>query len=341
MKDEIIFKILKNLKTNPIEFHEENYNRETLGYLRKIIKAADKLYGSKDSDYLRNKYAWYLEEYFYSNAERDELKNIDYLRKVVFGFFYKANPEDINAVFSNTTKFIKSSFEQIDDYNESEIKNIESMEILLRDNGLSTFSIILMYALVDLKDVGTLGGLLGTNAYMATQLKSKDLNKFNLEKTVKRFNELVSSVKMDDEPFTTALYGKRLADFCTGEMVFKSVYDKQNDDRRIIKGKITTEELEENAKQYIMRHSDTIAQPVNEAIDDIERLKASTKQEEDYSLYESLTALTATALDKISGENKITVENYLLKSLATSKKILEPKSRKSEFIAKVKKLYKK
>ena len=214
------------------------------------------------------------------------------------------------------------------------------METLLRDNGVATFSTILMYALADVKKIGILGGLLGINAYMVTQLKSKDSNKFNLEKTVKRFNELVSSLKMEDEPFTTALYGKRLADFCTGEMVFKTVYDKENDDRRIIKGKITTEELEEKAKQYIMRYR-AIAQPINEVIDDIEILKASPKKEEDYSLYESVTALTATALDKISGENKITVENYLLKSLATSKKILEPKSRKSEFIAKVKKLYKK
>lgn len=313
MKDETIFKILKNLKTKPLEFNEDNYNKETLGYLKKIIKSSDKLYGSKDSDYLK---------------------------KVVFGFFYKANPEDINTVFNNATKFIKDSFNQIDEYKETEGGNIESMETLLRDNGVATFSTILMYALADVKEVGILGGLLGINAYMVTQLKSKDSNKFNLEKTIKRFNELVSSVKMEDEPFTTALYGKRLADFCTGEMVFKTIYDKESDDRRIIKEKITTEELEENAKQYIMRYS-SVAQPINEVIDDIEILKASPKKEEDYSLYESVTALTATALDKISGENKITVENYLLKSLATSKKILEPKSRNSEFIAKVKKLYKK
>ena len=330
MKDETIFKILKNLKTRPLEFNEDNYNKETLGYLKKIIKSSDKLYGSKDSDYLRNKYAWYLEEYFYSNAEKDELKNINYLKKVVFGFFYKANPEDINTVFNNATKFIKDSLNQIDEYKETEGGNIESMETLLRDNGVATFSTILMYALADVKEVGILVGLLGIN----------DSNKFNLEKTVKRFNELVSSLKMEDEPFTTALYGKRLADFCTGEMVFKTIYDKETDDRRIIKGKITTEELEENAKQYIMRYR-SVAQPINEVIDDIEILKASPKKEEDYSLYESVTALTATALDKISGENKITVENYLLKSLATSKKILEPKSRNSEFIAKVKKLYKK
>ena len=281
-----------------------------------------------------------MEEYFYSNAEKDELKDINYLKKVVFGFFYKANPEDINTVFNNATKFIKDSFNQIDEYKETEGGNIEPMETLLRDNGVATFSTILMYALADIKEVGILGGLLGINAYMVTQLKSKDSNKFNLEKTIKRFNELVSSVKMEDEPFTTAFYGKRLADFCTGEMVFKTIYDKETDDRRIIKGKITTEELEENAKQYIMRYS-SVAQPINEVIDDIEILKASPKKEEDYSLYESVTALTATALDKISGENKITVENYLLKSLATSKKILEPKSRKNEFIAKVKKLYKK
>ncbi|MBD9098575.1 hypothetical protein EGP98_03095 [bacterium] len=340
MKDEKIFKVLKKLKTNPLEFDEDNYDKETLGYLKKIIRSSDKLYGSKDSDYLRNKYAWYLEEYFYSNAEKDELKNINYLKKVAFGFFYQANPEDINTVFNNATKFIKDFFNQIDEYKETEGGNIESMETLLRDNGVATFSTILMYALADVKKIGILGGLLGINAYMVTQLKSKDSNKFNLEKTVKRFNELVSSLKMEDEPFTTALYGKRLADFCTGEMVFKTVYDNENDDRRIIKGKITTEELEEKAKQYIMRYR-AIAQPINEVIDDIEILKASPKKEEDYSLYESVTALTATALDKISGENKITVENYLLKSLATSKKILEPKSRKSEFIAKVKKLYKK
>lgn len=340
MKDEKIFRVLKKLKTNPLEFDEDNYDKETLGYLKKIIRSSDKLYGSKDSDYLRNKYAWYLEEYFYSNAEKDELKNINYLKKVAFGFFYKANPEDINTVFNNATKFIKDFFNQIDEYKETEGGNIESMETLLRDNGVATFSTILMYALADVKKIGILGGLLGINAYMVTQLKSKDSNKFNLEKTVKRFDELVSSVKMEDESFTTALYVKSLADFCTGEMVFKTIYDKETDDRRIIKGKITTEELEEKAKQYIMRYR-AIAQPINEVIDDIEILKASPKKEEDYSLYESVTALTATALDKISGENKITVENYLLKSLATSKKILEPKSRNSEFIAKVKKLYKK
>ena len=33
MKDETIFKILKNLKTRPLEFNEDNYNKETLGYL--------------------------------------------------------------------------------------------------------------------------------------------------------------------------------------------------------------------------------------------------------------------------------------------------------------------
>ena len=190
MKDETIFKILKNLKTNPLEFNEDNYNKETLGYLKKIIRSSDKLYGSKDSDYLRNKYAWYLEEYFYSNAEKDELKDINYLKKVVFGFFYKANPEDINTVFNNVTKFIKDSFNQIDEYKETEGGNIEPMETLLRDNGVATFSTILMYALADIKEVGILGGLLGINAYMVTQLKSKDSNKFNLEKTIKRFNEL-------------------------------------------------------------------------------------------------------------------------------------------------------
>ena len=195
MKDETIFKILKNLKTNPLEFNEDNYNKETLGYLKKIIRSSDKLYGSKDSDYLRNKYAWYLEEYFYSNAEKDELKNINYLKKVVFGFFYKANPEDINTVFNNATKFIKDSFNQIDEYKETEGGNIESMETLLRDNGVATFSTILMYALADIKEVGILGGLLGINAYMVTQLKSKDSNKFNLEKTVKIVMTIIENEK--------------------------------------------------------------------------------------------------------------------------------------------------
>ena len=35
MKDETIFKILKNLKTKPLEFNEDNYNKETLGYLKR------------------------------------------------------------------------------------------------------------------------------------------------------------------------------------------------------------------------------------------------------------------------------------------------------------------
>ena len=101
------------------------------------------------------------------------------------------------------------------------------METLLRDNGVATFSNFNV-CFSRRKRSRYISWVIGHKCLYGNSVKVKDSNKFNLEKTVKRFNELVSSLKMEDEPLQLPYMVKRLADFCTGEMVFKTIYDKKN-----------------------------------------------------------------------------------------------------------------
>lgn len=343
MKDETIFKILKNLKTNPTEFHEENYDRETLGYLGKIIEVSDKLYGSKDSDYLRNKYAWYLEEYFYlsSDSESDELKYIDYLRAVVFGFFYKVDSKDLMTVFENSESFLLQSLNNFDELKQE--RTPEKVYKLLREDGITAISTILMCSL-SLKDKGdSFSSLLISNAYMTKELvETTKEDKSIVDRVIKKVEDTADKVKSGDHLVFETLYGLALADYCNNDKILKlnPFYDKEEGTRRFL-NKSSIMDLENDGNEYNNRYSKGHIIPIDTAIDDIETLELSEKDVDDYTFYDCLTFLTNNAISKVRKENNIRLirlENTLLENLYMTRLLLETKSENRSKKSKIKKL---
>ena len=113
MINENIANILILLKTYPDKFYEKNYDKETLKKIKEIIKSADILYG-KESYYLKNKYYNYMNDYFLEKVPSLEVKNINELKKIVYGFFYKAEAVDLMSAFESAPQLIRNSFKQID-----------------------------------------------------------------------------------------------------------------------------------------------------------------------------------------------------------------------------------
>lgn len=149
-----------------------------------------------------------------------------------------------------------------------------------------------------------------------------------------------SDVLLTDFKFFTAVYGNTLANFCIEKEVFRPNpnYDGNNPANKNIERKMIISDLEDISKQYFQGNTSKKNISIDESITDIESLKTSSKRIEDYSLYDCLTALTTTALSKITKENNISLENTLLQNLALSKKILEPKAKKNNLKLKIKKL---
>lgn len=329
MQDETILKILSDIKTSSLELSKDKYDKRTLSRLKEIIKKADTLYGKQQSAYLINKYNLFLEKYFFMN--KIGAKQRKELEEVALAFFYKNPRVDL----TDAIDYVESCFNQI---NEVKRKRDEaSIKALFAIDSIGVLSCSIMPSIIDNP---ILTSLLGINACIANKLNTKKTDDFCAKLIADKFYEMSSDVLLTDSKFFTAVYGNTLADFCIEKEVFRPNpnYDGKNPASKTIKRKMTVSDLKDISKQYFQGNTSKKNISIDESITDIESLKTSSKRIEDYSLYDCLTALTTTALSKITKENNISLENTLLQNLALSKKILEPKAKKNNLKLKIKKL---
>lgn len=203
MNYKTIEEILIVLKTNPREFHEENYDKETIDYLKEIISSSDKLYG-RNSKYLKNKYYRYLYNYCYKSIDSND--NLDELGKVVFGFFYKVDLKDLMTIFDNSKSFLLQSLNKFDELKQE--RTPEKIYKLLREDGITAISTILMCSL-SLKDKGNpFSSLLISNAYMAKELvETTKEDKSIVDRVIKKVEDNADKIKNGDHLVFETLYG--------------------------------------------------------------------------------------------------------------------------------------
>lgn len=332
MNYKTIEEILIILKTNPREFHEENYDKETIDYLKEIISSSDKLYG-RNSKYLKNKYYRYLFNYCYKSIDSND--NLEELGKIVFGFFYKVDSKDLMTVYKNSKSFLLQSLNKFDELKQE--RTPEKVYKLLREDGITT---ILMYSLT-LKDKGdSIGSLLITNAYMAKELvETTKEDKSILDKVIKKVEDTADKVKSRDHLVFETIYGLALVDYCNNVKILElnPFYDKEKGTGRFL-NKSSIMDLEKDVNEYNTRYSKGYIIPIDTAIDDIETLELSEKDIDDYSFYDCLTFLTNSAISKVRKENNIKLENTLLANLYMTKLLLETKSENRSSKSKIKKL---
>lgn len=335
MNYKIIEEILIILKTNPREFHEENYDKETIDYLKEIISSSDKLYG-RNSKYLKNKYYRYLFNYCYKSIDSND--NLEELGKIVFGFFYKVDSKDLMTVYENSKSFLLQSLNNFDELKQE--RTPEKAYKLLREDGITTISTILMYSLT-LKDKGdSISSLLIANAYMTKELvETTKEDKSILDKVIKKVEDTAYKVKSRDHLVFETIYGLALVDYCNNDKILKlnPFYDKEEGTGRFL-NKSSIMDLEKDVNEYNNRYSKGHIIPIDTAIDDIETLELSEKDIDDYSFYDCLTFLTNNAISKVRKENNIKLENTLLENLYMTKLLLETKSENRSKKSKIKKL---
>lgn len=335
MNYKTIEEILIILKTNPREFHEENYDKETIDYLKEIISSSDKLYG-RNSKYLKNKYYRYLFNYCYKSIDSND--NLDELGKIVFGFFYKVDSKDLMTVFENSKSFLLQSLNKFDELKQE--RTSEKVYKLLREDGITTISTILMYSLT-LKDKGdSISSLLITNAYMAKELvETTKEDKSIVDKVIKKVEDTAENVKIGDKIIFEITYGLALVDYCNNDKILKlnPFYNKGEGIRKFL-NKSSIKDLENDVNEYNTRYSKGHIIPIDTAIDDIETLELSEKDIDDYSFYDCLTFLTNNAISKVRKENNIKLENTLLENLYMTKLLLETKNENRSKKRKIKQL---
>lgn len=226
MNYKTIEEILIILKTNPREFHEENYDKETIDYLKEIISSSDKLYG-RNSKYLKNKYYRYLYNYCYKSIDSND--NLEELGKIVFGFFYKVDSKDLMTVYKNSKSFLLKALNNFDKLKQE--RTPEKVCKLLREDGITTISTILMYSLT-LKDIGdSISGLLISNASMAKELvETTKEDKSIVDKVIKKVEDTAENVKIGDKIIFEITYGLALVDYCNNDKILKlnPFYNKDN-----------------------------------------------------------------------------------------------------------------
>lgn len=322
-----IEEILIILKVNPSEFYEENYDKKTIDYLKEIISSSDKLYG-RNSKYLRNKYYKYLYNYCSKNIGIND--DLDILRKIIFGFFYKAESKDLMMAFNNSKELLIHSFNKFDELKQE--RTTEKLYKLLKDDGITTISTIMMYSLSLKNKDNTINSLLITNAYIAKELvETKKKDKLIVDKVIKKVEDTADKVKSGDHLIFETLYGLALSEYCNNDKILKlnPFYDRKKDTRRLL-NKSSIKDLEEDVMEYNKRYSNGYVIPIDTAIDDIENLELSNKNIEDYSFYDCLIFLTDNAISKCRKENNIKLENTLLENLYMTKLLLETKNTKNK-----------
>lgn len=339
MCDDQIVEVLLLLKVCPSKFDETNYNKETLKELKEIIESADILYGTKKIC-LINKYYNYINQYFLKKSNSNEVKDISELKKIVFGFFYKSQPENLEQAYVDALSIINDSFKQIDICRE--IGTVDSMQKILEDNGIGVLSSFLIYHITELYGdrEQKLNSMLGLNAAIVRQLSKKVILSDSMVKKVAAYIEKIGKqVNNMDYLIFEMLYGLSLADFCIDKKFPKlnSNYDKENDNRKVIWEKVTVQDLLSDVKDFNKRYSDKMIVSIDKVCDELEYLDLS-KKVEDYSLYDSLSFFTLATLSKIRKENNLELENMLLENLEFAKILLTLKSDNVKIKTRVKKI---
>ena len=339
MINENIANILIILKANPDKFNAGNYDKETLKTIKEIIESADVLYGKK-SYYLRNKYYNYMNDYFLEKVPSLEVKNINELKKIVYGFFYKAEAVDLMSAFESAPQLIRNSFKQIDET--KEIGTKEAMLKLLEKAGINVMTTVTMYHLTELygDKEHSLNLILNLNAAIFNQL-TEELNIPNSKiNEVADYLEMVGKkVYTGDSLIYETTYALILADFCTRKKMptLNPNYHKGIDNRKIIMQSVNVQELARDVNSFYERYSNGRIVQTYDVCDELDNLNLPEKVEE-YSLYDSLAFLTNVTISKIRNKNNLELENVLLENLILAKASLNYKSKNQKLKTKVKKI---
>lgn len=339
MINENIANILIILKANPDKFNAGNYDKETLKTIKEIIESADVLYGKK-SYYLRNKYYNYMNDYFLEKVPSLEVKDINKLKKIVYGFFYKAEAVDLMSAFESAPQLIRNSFKQIDET--KEIGTKEAMIKLLEKAGINVMTTVTMYHLTELygDKEQSLNLILNLNAAIFNQL-TEELNIPNskINEVANHLEKVGEKVYSSDSLIHETTYALILADFCTRKKMptLNPNYHKGIDNRKIIMQSVNVQELAREVNSFYERYSNgRIVQTYN-VCDELDNLNLPEKVE-DYSLYDSLAFLTNVTISKIRNKNNLELENVLLENLILAKASLNYKSKNQKLKTKVKKI---
>lgn len=339
MTDDNIANILILLKTYPDKFYEKNYDKETLKKIKEIIKSADILYG-KESYYLKNKYYNYMNDYFLEKVPSLEVKDINKLKKIVYGFFYKAEAVDLMSAFESAPQLIRNSFKQIDET--KEIGTKEAMIKLLEKAGINVMTTVTMYHLTELygDKEHSLNLILNLNAAIFNQL-TEELNIPNSKiNEVADYLEMVGKkVYTGDSLIYETTYALILADFCTRKKMptLNPNYHKGIDNRKIIMQSVNVQELARDVNSFYERYSNGRIIQTYDVCDELDNLNLPEKVEE-YSLYDSLAFLTNVTISKIRNKSNLELENVLLENLILAKASLNYKSKNQKLKTKVKKI---
>ena len=339
MINENIANILIILKANPDKFNAGNYDKETLKTIKEIIESADVLYGKK-SYYLRNKYYNYMNDYFLEKVPSLEVKDINKLKKIVYGFFYKAEAVDLMSAFESAPQLIRNSFKQIDET--KEIGTKEAMIKLLEKAGINVMTTVTMYHLTELygDKERSLNLILNLNAAIFNQLTEElniPISKIN--EVANHLEKVGEKVYSSDSLIHETTYALILADFCTRKKMptLNPNYHKGIDNRKIIMQSVNVQELAREVNSFYERYSNgRIVQTYN-VCDELDNLNLPEKVE-DYSLYDSLAFLTNVTISKIRNKNNLELENVLLENLILAKASLNYKSKNQKLKTKVKKI---
>ena len=282
MINENIANILIILKANPDKFNAGNYDKETLKTIKEIIESADVLYGKK-SYYLRNKYYNYMNDYFLEKVPSLEVKDINKLKKIVYGFFYKAEAVDLMSAFESAPQLIRNSFKQIDET--KEIGTKEAMIKLLEKAGINVMTTVTMYHLTELygDKEHSLNLILNLNAAIFNQL-TEELNIPNSKiNEVADYLEMVGKkVYTGDSLIYETTYALILADFCTRKKMptLNPNYHKGIDNRKIIMQSVNVQELARDVNSFYERYSNGRIVQTYDVCDELDNLNLPEKVEE-------------------------------------------------------------
>lgn len=339
MINENIANILIILKANPDKFNAGNYDKETLKTIKEIIESADVLYGKK-SYYLRNKYYNYMNDYFLEKVPSLEVKDINKLKKIVYGFFYKAEAVDLMSAFESAPQLIRNSFKQIDET--KEIGTKEAMIKLLEKAGINVMTTVTMYHLTELygDKERSLNLILNLNAAIFNQLTEElniPISKIN--EVANHLEKVGEKVYSNDSLIYETTYALILADFCTRKKMptLNPNYHKGIDNRKIIMQSVNVQELARDVNSFYERYSNGRIVQTYDVCDELDNLNLPEKVEE-YSLYDSLAFLTNVTISKIRNKNNLELENVLLENLILAKASLNYKSKNQKLKTKVKKI---
>ena len=281
-----------------------------------------------------------MNDYFLEKVPSLEVKDINKLKKIVYGFFYKAEAVDLMSAFASAPQLIRNSFKQIDET--KEIGTKEAMIKLLEKAGINVMTTVTMYHLTELygDKEHSLNLILNLNAAIFNQLTEElniPISKIN--EVANHLEKVGERVYSSDSLIYETIYGLTLADFCTSKKMptLNPDYHKGIDNRKIIMRSVNFQELARDVNSFYERYSNGRIIQIHSACDELDNLTLPEKVE-DYSLYDSLAFLTNVTISKIRCENNLELENVLLGNLVLAKASLEFKIKNQKLKTKVKKI---